>query len=61
MSIKILVEKFKEHKCPAIAACPVGALTQKDEQSVPVVDESKCIECELCVTTCPNGEYTLKE
>ena len=61
MPIKILAEKFKKHKCPAIDACPVGALSQKNEQSLPVVDESKCIECELCTTICPYGEYTLKE
>ena len=61
MAIKVLVEKFKKHKCPAVENCPVGALTQKDENSVPVVDATKCIECGICTTTCPNGEYVLEE
>lgn len=61
MAIKILAEKFKKHKCPAIENCPVAALTQKDENSLPVVDVTKCIECGICTTTCSNGEYVLEE
>lgn len=61
MPIKVLAKKFKKHKCPSIESCPVGALTQKDENSPPIVDATKCIECELCTTACPNGEYTLKK
>lgn len=61
MAIKVLVEKFKAHKCPAIASCPAGALSQKDENSPPVVDVTKCIECGLCTTTCTNGEFVLEE
>jgi len=60
MAIKVLVEKFKPHKCPAVESCPVGALSQKDENSPPVVDASKCLECQLCTTVCPNGEFTLE-
>jgi Fe-S-cluster-containing hydrogenase component 2 len=61
MAVKVLVEKFTKHKCPAIESCPVGAITQKNEESPPVVDPTKCIECGLCMTTCINGEYLLKE
>jgi len=61
MAIKVLTEKFKKHRCPAIENCPVGALSQKDENSLPVVDATKCIECELCTTVCPNGEYAMNE
>ena len=61
MAIKVLTEKFKKHKCPAVDACPAGALSQKDENSVPVVDATKCIECGMCTTTCPNGELTMEE
>lgn len=61
MVIKVLIEKFKNHKCPAVESCPVGALSQKDEKSPPVVDANKCIECQLCTTVCPNGEFVLEE
>ncbi len=62
MPIKVLAEKFqKKHKCPAVEACPVGAITQKDENSSPVIDASKCIECEMCTTTCPNGEFVRED
>jgi len=60
MAVKVLIEKFKNHKCPAVAECPVGALTQKDEKTAPVVDETKCIECGLCTTTCLNDEFALE-
>lgn len=60
MAIKVLIEKFKSHLCPAPRDCPVSALTQKDENTAPTVDEAKCIECGLCVETCPNGEYFLE-
>lgn len=60
MAIKILKEKFKKHRCPAPTDCPTQALTQKDENTVPVVDEAKCIECGLCTEICPHGEYTLE-
>lgn len=61
MAIKVLTEKFKKHQCEAVVNCPVGAIAQKDENTPPVVDASKCIECELCITSCQNGEYIRDE
>lgn len=61
MAIKILSKKFKKHKCPAIESCPVGALTQKDVNSPPIVNSSLCIECGICVTACHNGDYVLEK
>ena len=61
MAIKVLVEKFKKHLCPAVKDCPAGALTQKDENTPPILDESKCIDCQLCTTVCTNGEYASQE
>lgn len=48
------------HSCPAAASCPMGALTQKDTNSPPEVDVTKCAECGLCITLCPNGAITKK-
>ncbi len=42
------------HVCPLMKLCPVGAITQ-NEEGFPVVDTSVCIECGLCVESCPKG------
>lgn len=44
----------QSHRCPAVRACPVGALSQKG-LAAPTVDENKCIECGKCVRLCPMG------
>jgi len=60
MAIKIDKNKCaKNHACSAAAACPMQALTQKDEKSCPEVDLAKCISCGLCTTVCPKGALTL--
>jgi formate hydrogenlyase subunit 6/NADH:ubiquinone oxidoreductase subunit I len=30
-------------------------LTQDDENSYPKIDHTKCLECGLCTTICPNN------
>ena len=42
----------QNHKCPAVKACPVGALSQTDF-SAPVIDYEKCIGCGKCASVCP--------
>ncbi len=42
----------KNHRCPTIDICPVGAITQKSKNSAPEVDNGKCIECQKCVRAC---------
>jgi NAD-dependent dihydropyrimidine dehydrogenase PreA subunit len=44
----------KDHPCPAVEVCPVGALSQ-EEARAPVVEVEFCIECGECVQTCPTG------
>jgi Fe-S-cluster-containing hydrogenase component 2 len=61
MPMKVLATKFKKHKCLAVNACPVGAITQKDDNTPPVIDLNKCIECETCTTSCPNGEFVRED
>ena len=44
----------QNHKCPAVKACPVDALSQQG-LSAPTVDEEKCIACGKCAKVCPTG------
>ncbi len=41
----------QNHHCPAIQACPVGALSQKGF-SAPVVDYETCTSCGACTRYC---------
>ena len=47
----------QNHKCPAIAVCPQGAITQKDPFSLPVIDKGKCTACGKCIRYCPMGAF----
>ncbi len=40
-----------------MAICPKGAISQKDNYSLPVVDEEKCIVCGKCMRFCPKGAF----
>lgn len=39
---------------PCMAVCPTGAISKTDEGFI-VIDETKCIGCEMCVVVCPFG------
>jgi len=57
---KIIVNPKKcpqNHRCPSIAVCPVGAISQKDSYSLPVIDTEKCIVCGKCMKFCPKGAF----
>ena len=41
----------QNHRCPIIAVCKVGAITQQ-AYGLPVIDAEKCIECGKCVRYC---------
>ena len=58
---KIDVNKCpKNHACPAIKLCPVGAITQNGFDA-PIIDESKCIGCGKCTSFCPMKALYLEE
>jgi len=42
----------QNHRCPLIGVCPVGAISQSG-YGLPVIDQTKCIECGKCVKKCP--------
>ena len=42
----------KNHHCPTISRCPIGAITQNSPFEAPQIDELKCTSCGLCTGTC---------
>lgn len=42
----------QNHRCPLTNACPVGAISQNG-YGLPVIDETKCIDCGKCARVCP--------
>lgn len=62
--MKMIVNAHKcpqNHRCPSIAVCPVGAISQRDNYSLPVVDPEKCIACGKCMQFCPKGAFEKSE
>ena len=45
----------QNHRCPSIAVCPKGAITQQDANSLPQIDGETCIACGKCIKFCPKG------
>ncbi|MDY0288167.1 MAG: 4Fe-4S binding protein [Sphaerochaeta sp.] len=41
----------QNHRCPSVASCPFGALSQKGNRA-PVIDYSKCTACGKCTRYC---------
>lgn len=59
---KILLEQCpKNHRCPSMRACPVGALTQKSSISPPQIDTALCIGCGKCAMACPKHALYMSE
>lgn len=53
--IKVINEKCpQDHICPLIIKCPVNTITQEG-YNAPKVNSAKCIECLICVNTCPHN------
>jgi Fe-S-cluster-containing hydrogenase component 2 len=38
----------KNHRCPAINACPQDAISQ-DRSGTPIIDKEKCTNCGICI------------
>lgn len=51
----ITIDKNKcpqNHRCPSIAVCPVGAISQNGFE-LPVINQELCVECGKCIKFCP--------
>ena len=50
----VVNEQFcpQNHHCPSMNRCPVGAIVQKNSNSAPEIDYSKCTGCGICTRTC---------
>ena len=41
----------QNHRCPMIAICPAGAISQQG-YALPQIDPERCIECGKCIKYC---------
>ncbi len=58
MKITVNPQKCPQnHHCPSIAVCPKGAISQRDNDSLPEIDVEKCIVCGKCMKFCPKGAF----
>jgi len=58
--MKLVVNADKcpqNHRCPSIAVCPRGAISQENIRALPVIDETLCILCGKCMQFCPKGAF----
>ena len=58
MKITVNPQKCPQnHRCPSIAVCPKGAISQQDIYSLPEIDKEKCIVCGKCMKFCPKDAF----
>ncbi len=48
---------INKNKCPVMAAYPMGALTQNNIFSLPVIAQDKCVVCGKYIRFCPKGAF----
>ena len=57
MKITVNPQKCPQnHRCPMIAICPAGAISQKGN-ALPAIDQEKCIVCGKCMKFCPKDAF----
>lgn len=47
-------------QCVGISYCPMGVYSINENGEV-VIDNEKCVDCGLCVNTCPAGAIKFKD
>lgn len=58
--LNVIIERCpKNHACPAISVCPVGAISQEGFNA-PSINEEKCIKCGKCSNFCPKKALVLE-
>ncbi len=38
-----------------VAVCPTGAMQKRASDGIVLLDSSKCVNCRMCISTCPYG------
>jgi NAD-dependent dihydropyrimidine dehydrogenase PreA subunit len=62
MRMTVIEERCpQDHCCPAVLMCPVSAISQKDELSLPVIDQELCVVCGDCMQFCPKSAFIQTE
>lgn len=56
-------EKLCKHckECVGLSFCPMGVYSKNEKTQKTEIDNEKCVECGLCVNSCPNGAIKFKE
>lgn len=53
LAVPIMCLQCGDAACAKV--CPAGAITRDDETGAIVINQIKCIKCQMCVNACPFG------
>lgn len=42
-------------ECVGLSYCPMGVYSVDEQTGEVIIDNEKCVDCGLCVNTCPAG------
>ena len=48
-------------KCVGLSYCPMEVYTIDEKTGEVIIDNEKCINCGLCVNTCPTGAIQFED